>query len=310
MESGKGRGGSSDISDEPNRPRSDSACSVDSYLNVIKRKREHQLDHASEGGADVESAFNRSKKTARSPLNRPSCSVAYCGDTTPDGDGQPAHHDTNDEGTNRIAAIMSQVLGELQVIRKQNDRFQAEILELRKDSTENKQCVQELKRAINEKETAWMEEREVLKAEIVSLDNRLEAFERRERRNNVIIKGIGMEEERGSVADMKKWMREKINVEVDPKSVSPIGRDMILVELDNWEQKQEILRKRTALKGTRFYINPDLTKKERVIQKKIRDAAKSARQKGSNVKIGHLKLRINGTWFEWDYEESKLVEKK
>ena len=61
-----------------------------------------------------------------------------------------------------------------------------------------------------------------------------------------------------------------------------------------------ILQNKNKLKGKEIYIENDLTKQEREIQAAIRQKAKEERNKGNEVKIGYLKLRINGKWEHWN----------
>lgn len=46
-----------------------------------------------------------------------------------------------------------------------------------------------------------------------------------------------------------------------------------MVELDSWDKKREIMARKKNLK-TEVYIEDDLTKKERNIQKQLRERAK------------------------------------
>jgi hypothetical protein len=52
-----------------------------------------------------------------------------------------------------------------------------------------------------------------------------------------------------------------------------------------------------------MYIDNDLTNEEREIQKKLREVAREARDKGKWVKIGYRKRQINGGWLRWEREE-------
>jgi hypothetical protein len=69
-----------------------------------------------------------------------------------------------------------------------------------------------------------------------------------------------------------------------------------------WKNKRKLREK----KGKRVYIEDDLTKKERDIQKELRALAKEERQKGLRVKVGYKKIWIEGKGFRWDEEKEKL----
>ena len=57
--------------------------------------------------------------------------------------------------------------------------------------------------------------------------------------------------------------------------------------------------KKNTLKDKRLFIDNDLTKKEREIQKNIKDIAKAEREQGAKVKIGYRKVKINDKTFIW-----------
>ncbi|KAH0812087.1 hypothetical protein GEV33_010708 [Tenebrio molitor] len=141
------------------------------------------------------------------------------------------------------------------------------------------------------------------------IEEKMEQREKKERKNNVIITGIGAKSgniERG----MEEWLGREIGVKVNVKEAFKINKDkMMLAKIESWEQKKNILLNKSKLKekeDERMYIDDDLTKEEREIQKKLRELAREERNKGKRVKIGYRKIQINGEWFRWDEREEKL----
>jgi hypothetical protein len=81
------------------------------------------------------------------------------------------------------------------------------------------------------------------------------------------------------------------------------GGKMIVADLESWGEKRKVMENKRKLrekKGKRVYIEDDLTKKERDIQKELRALAKEERQKGLRVKVGYKKIWIEGKGFRWD----------
>jgi hypothetical protein len=141
------------------------------------------------------------------------------------------------------------------------------------------------------------------------IEEKMEQREKKERKNNVIITGIGAKSgniERG----MEEWLGREIGVKVNVKEAFKINKDkMMLAKIESWEQKKNILLNKSKLKekeDERMYIDDDLTKEERETQKKLRELAREERNKGKRVKIGYRKIQINGEWFRWDEREEKL----
>ena len=72
------------------------------------------------------------------------------------------------------------------------------------------------------------------------------------------------------------------------KNAYQIQNKIYLIELENFAEKLEILKNKMKLKNTKYskvYINSDLTKKEREIQKKIREVANIEKRTNQNVKV-------------------------
>jgi hypothetical protein len=148
----------------------------------------------------------------------------------------------------------------------------------------------------------WMKRMEMI-------EEKMEQREKKERKNNVIITGIGAisgNVERG----VEEWLEREIGVKVNVKEAFKINKDkMMLAKIENWEQKKNIMLSKSKLKekkGERMYIDDDLTKEERETQKKLRELAREERDRGKRVKIGYRKIQINGDWFRWDKRQEKL----
>jgi hypothetical protein len=140
------------------------------------------------------------------------------------------------------------------------------------------------------------------------IEEKMEQREKKERKNNVIITGIGAKSgniERG----MEEWLEREIGVKVNVKEAFKINKDkMMLAKIESWEQKKNILLNKSKLKkeDERMYIDDNLTKEERETQKKLRELAREERNRRKRVKIGYRKIQINGEWFRWDEREEKL----
>ena len=100
---------------------------------------------------------------------------------------------------------------------------------------------------------------------------------------------IGNVEEKGSdiedKAEIVKFMAEKFQVEVDPSSVSRVGRNkgnkcrLALIALHSFVDKVKVLKNAKILKGSRVFVSPDFNKEERVLRKQVRrsDSGRSLR---------------------------------
>lgn len=117
--------------------------------------------------------------------------------------------------------------------------------------------------------------------------------EKRERKNNIVIKGVKIE---GRVG--KEWVqnfiKEKIRVETKILDCRK-SETVIIAKIENEEKKREIMYNKNRLRGERIYIEHDLVWEERKRQEKIGKRAKK-REKGKDVKVGFGRVMMNRVW--------------
>ena len=129
----------------------------------------------------------------------------------------------------------------------------------------------------------------------------MEDQEKKERRNNIIIRALNTNGKEVKET-VEKWIEEQLeyNCKVDWARVME-GRDngLIIARMKDEGQKKEIMKKKSRLAGKRIFIDNDLTKGERKIQKEIRQLARTERGNGRKVKTGYQRINIDGKWFKW-----------
>ncbi|CAG5096686.1 Protein of unknown function [Cotesia congregata] len=159
-----------------------------------------------------------------------------------------------------------------------------------------------------------MEIDSVLDKETEKRLNKLEAGaerkEREARRRNVIIEGINMNE--GT-----DWKREvdrvwaKLEVVGGRKNTRRIGgvdkegKGMILVEMEGFEKKREVMLAKNKLKREIISLEDDLTFEERRIRRIIIEEAIKERATGNSVKVDYMKMWVNGKLRIWDEAEGR-----
>jgi hypothetical protein len=119
------------------------------------------------------------------------------------------------------------------------------------------------------------------------IDEKMEQREKREGKNNVIITGIGGI--KGNIERrVEEWLEREIRVKVNVRVAHKMNKNkMILVQIESWEQKKNIMLNKSKLKerkSERMYIDDDLTNEERKTQKKLREVAREKRDRGKMVK--------------------------
>ncbi|KAK9738056.1 hypothetical protein QE152_g10169 [Popillia japonica] len=172
---------------------------------------------------------------------------------------------------------------------------------------------------------------------IEKLEDELWSLQKRERRNNLVIKGDGTEKIRTNV-DCQRFIQAELGVQAHlykrnweykhrynrcigwRKRKRNGSCNSGKKNGGNWEEKRLIMSNKQKLKGKRVYIDDDLTKKERKIQgrlievakaernrgkqeRKIQgrliEVAKAERNRGKQVRVGYHKISVEGKWMRW-----------
>lgn len=142
---------------------------------------------------------------------------------------------------------------------KMQENFAEQIATIRKELIEERMAREE-EREKNDK--IWKEEKKQLKRRITELEWINEKRESENRKKNIVIKGVRWET--GKIKqEVNKFMKENLDVMMKKvyKLKTKENKEIIVAELDSWEQKREVMSKKKNLK-TRIWIEDDLTKEE------------------------------------------------
>ena len=134
--------------------------------------------------------------------------------------------------------------------------------------------------------------------DVINIKNKLVELEDRSRRNNLRIEGIP-EHEGESWADSEKKVTDVFSNNMGIKDlkferVHRTGRKVegkhraIVLKLNSYKDKENILQKRKFLKGTDIYVNEDFCKDTVEVRKKLWEQVKKLRGEG---KIAYLNYR-------------------
>lgn len=187
--------------------------------------------------------------------------------------------------------------------------------------TFKREMVEELGEKISKKiEEEWkkkveelQEENAQMRRQIQELQRKSEETEKRERKRNIVIKGVKdrVGSPRGIVERIFKDVVGE-NTEVKINEVFKIGKDredIYLVKMENFDEKMKIMGKRVNLKGSEIFLDDDLTFKERERQRKIREWAGVERRKGKRVNVGYGKAYVDGMAYEWNEMRERMEPK-
>ena len=85
------------------------------------------------------------------------------------------------------------------------------------------------------------------------------------------------------------------------------GEEEVIAEIGSWKEKRMVMsRKKTLKRG--IYVDDDLTKEERITQKKLKERATEEGKKSNQTKVSYRKIRIGNKWFYWNDNKETIIE--
>lgn len=221
------------------------------------------------------------------------------------------------EGQDR--ALIDRVIREMRREREEwYEKLEREREEWRKEVERMREAwreeVREMKetwrKEILDMKEAWKEERDSLKERIRCLEEEKEKGERKEKRDNIVVRGKSFVNKE----EVETFIKEALKVEVKVRECYKVegGNGMTVVKMEGREDKIRIMKNKKLLKGqgSNIFIDDDLTKKEREIQKNLRERAFRERNKGKKAWVGYQKLVVEDRVWRWCKNKGDLEEEK
>lgn len=161
----------------------------------------------------------------------------------------------------------------------------------------------------------WGEIRDEWEERMRRLEVEGERKSRGERKRNIIIRGVktNKEGEEGLREAVEEVVKET-GVEVKIEEVRRVGKkdregkEMVWVRFAKVEEKMGVMREKRKLRERKEWITDDLTEKERRIEWLIRVEADRKRREGKRVRVGYMKLWVEGKLWIWDEIKDRLKE--
>lgn len=202
--------------------------------------------------------------------------------------------------TGETKKIMMELIKEVKEIRSENKEVWEHFQMMKQENDSLKQEIKDIKEKMSKMEQTAKE-----------MDLLLERNEREKKKNNLLIRGVEIDSKNREIISgaMENMIKQYMDVEVKIKNAYKINDRTCLIEIDNFNQKLEVLKNKHKLKNVKsqiIYIENDLTTKERDIQKTIRAVANTEKRKGKSVKISFNKLVIEGVEWVWNTRKGKL----
>lgn len=240
-------------------------------------------------------AFERSKKISRTPTK--------------------FQREETEGKLDQILVMMREMSHDQKEMKKEQRDIKKETQEI---MAQQKQFNEEIRRLKEENQFLKKENTEIRKEnsevrdELRNMKRVMEILEKESKKNNVVINGLKMTTNEPLVLKehIKDFIKENLNIDTTPKSVTKIGEKTCVISLENEKEKNDIMANKSKLRymsEDRIFISEDMTFKEREKQKKMRLVAKTEKEKGNTVKIGYNKIIINGEEWRWNKITESIV---
>ncbi|XP_024893159.1 golgin subfamily A member 6-like protein 2, partial [Temnothorax curvispinosus] len=166
--------------------------------------------------------------------------------------------------------------------REREKRWKEEREETNKQKEKMEERIRNLEEKMEERKEEKKEEERNGRGEVGEkmreLERRLKRKEKEERRRNIVIRGLEVKE--GGRRENAEKLLEGIGAKVKAIEVKRIGgdaekgREMVLLKLENEEQKWEVMEKKRSLVGRKERITEDLSWEERRMNWRLREIAR------------------------------------
>ncbi|XP_070162472.1 golgin subfamily A member 6-like protein 22 [Polyergus mexicanus] len=140
---------------------------------------------------------------------------------------------------------LEKIIMEIEVLRKE---MREEMEGMKEQMIEKRKAREEERK--REKEE-WRREKKILEKRIVALEWINEKKERKDKKNDIVIKGVNWEREKLE-QEVEKYIKDSLKVNIVVKKANRIelngNRNLVIAEIDRWEQKREIMSKKKELR--------------------------------------------------------------
>lgn len=315
--------------ERPNSQRSSSSCSIKDYF---KRKRDldDSLEKSFQETADKILASSKKKQLREEHI----CSSPNSAMTsTPIASSSPTAMSNCDTILNAINNLRNDSIERIDGLKTSNENKFTSLenkITMRIDSieTKHKAEIKDLKEkveslAFNLKMTNKKLESDAPASSsngpsqaklnnLLKFAQNLENKERRERKTNIIIKGLkALDNPETATNYINDFLKIKFNLKNCFNNLKILGKDhnIYKITLTNLEVKKQIMiNKRNILDGTRIYIENDLTALQASKMHNLRLASKDHKSRGAKVKLYRKKVCIDDKWMQWDEDLGELRE--
>lgn len=218
-----------------------------------------------------------------------------------------------------ILAKQNVILTELAGIKTSQQTFENKFDKLAKKVEQIEVTVEETKELRNQM-TSIKKNVSSVQTELTECQRKLVDLEDRSRRNNLMV--FGVSEDAGETADILRSkvldgiFVEKLGIRTNSvERLHRVGRKTnrsrpIIVKFFDYNEKNNLLKKRRLLKGTKITLEHDYSWVTLQKRKLLWESSKPNRDNGETAFLIHDKIKIGNDIFEWDDAKGQVCKEK
>ena len=131
-----------------------------------------------------------------------------------------------------------------------------------------------------------------------------EKARRHKNKGKILVKGVKGRNDR-EVDEVVRTINDRLGISMRITDTS-VTHEGLVINVSSIGEKIMIMRNKFKLRGTPVVLGDVLNWRERAVQEWIENFAAELRGDGEEIQTGFLKLKLRGTWLEWEEEEGDL----
>lgn len=130
--------------------------------------------------------------------------------------------------------------------------------------------------------------------------------------NSIVISGLPLNSSNQLIIKqcLENFFALELKVKAKIINSTRLGSTLCVTDVNKFDDKMRIMNSNSQLRQLgreSVYIYPGGTEREKRASEAISEAARDALSKGADVRVGYMKVLINGTDWRWDDKTRQLV---
>lgn len=84
----------------------------------------------------------------------------------------------------------------------------------------------------------------------------------------------------------------------------------MLVRMDSLKNKVDLMKNKNKIGELKIWVGDDLTVREKEVMNWLERKGVEERRRGKEVRVGYMKIWVNGKWWRWEERKGELVEEE